>query len=71
MHVYHGITGYNAGLCVSLVVLLGCYGVAPERVTKDWKCARCKANALTEVSVLLPLVKHVHNEMSFVSFFAE
>ncbi|KAK3575231.1 hypothetical protein QTP86_023375 [Hemibagrus guttatus] len=25
-----------------------CYGVSPEKVTKDWKCARCKANALTE-----------------------
>uniref|UniRef100_A0A4W4ELT3 [histone H3]-trimethyl-L-lysine(9) demethylase n=1 Tax=Electrophorus electricus TaxID=8005 RepID=A0A4W4ELT3_ELEEL len=31
-----------------------CYGVAPERVTKDWRCARCVANALTEVSVHWP-----------------
>ncbi|XP_066519331.1 lysine-specific demethylase 4A isoform X2 [Hoplias malabaricus] len=32
-----------------------CYGVAPERVTKDWKCARCKANALTESCCLCSL----------------
>ncbi|KAM6963088.1 lysine-specific demethylase 4A-like [Aplochiton taeniatus] len=25
-----------------------CYGVDPATVTKDWKCARCKANAMTE-----------------------
>lgn len=31
--------------CVS-----GCYGVDPATVSKDWKCARCKANAMTEVS---------------------
>lgn len=28
----------------------GCYGVDPASVTKEWKCARCKANAMTEVS---------------------
>ncbi|XP_053088012.1 lysine-specific demethylase 4A isoform X2 [Pangasianodon hypophthalmus] len=32
-----------------------CYGVSPERVTKDWKCARCKANALTESCCLCSL----------------
>ncbi|XP_023809821.1 lysine-specific demethylase 4A isoform X3 [Oryzias latipes] len=25
-----------------------CYGVDPTTVTKEWKCARCKANAMTE-----------------------
>ncbi|KAJ3599607.1 hypothetical protein NHX12_033563 [Muraenolepis orangiensis] len=25
-----------------------CYGVDPDSVSKDWKCARCKANAMTE-----------------------
>lgn len=28
----------------------GCYGVDPAAVAKDWKCARCKANAMTEVT---------------------
>ncbi|XP_047669378.1 lysine-specific demethylase 4A isoform X2 [Tachysurus fulvidraco] len=32
-----------------------CYGVSPEKVTKDWKCARCKANALTESCCLCSL----------------
>ncbi|XP_053539680.1 uncharacterized protein kdm4aa [Ictalurus punctatus] len=32
-----------------------CYGVSPGRVTKDWKCARCKANALTESCCLCSL----------------
>ncbi|XP_037390664.1 uncharacterized protein kdm4aa [Pygocentrus nattereri] len=32
-----------------------CYGVATERVTKDWKCARCKANAMTESCCLCSL----------------
>uniref|UniRef100_A0A8C7XE79 [histone H3]-trimethyl-L-lysine(9) demethylase n=1 Tax=Oryzias sinensis TaxID=183150 RepID=A0A8C7XE79_9TELE len=27
-----------------------CYGVDPTTVTKEWKCARCKANAMNEVS---------------------
>lgn len=30
----------------------GCYGVDPGSVSKEWKCARCKANAMTEVSEL-------------------
>ncbi|RXM29845.1 Lysine-specific demethylase 4C [Acipenser ruthenus] len=25
-----------------------CYGVAPEKVSNDWKCSRCEANAMTE-----------------------
>lgn len=29
----------------------GCYGVDPHSVTKGWKCARCKANAMAEVPV--------------------
>ncbi|KAG8132278.1 hypothetical protein E2320_010144, partial [Naja naja] len=33
-----------------------CYGVAPEKATEDWKCSRCKANALEE---LLPMWVHV------------
>ncbi|KAJ6659448.1 hypothetical protein lerEdw1_018682 [Lerista edwardsae] len=28
-----------------------CYGVAPEKATEDWKCSRCKANALEEVGM--------------------
>ncbi|XP_061593379.1 lysine-specific demethylase 4A-like isoform X1 [Cololabis saira] len=32
----------------SVRVHASCYGVNPARVTKDWKCARCKANAMTE-----------------------
>uniref|UniRef100_A0A8C8IG16 [histone H3]-trimethyl-L-lysine(9) demethylase n=1 Tax=Oncorhynchus tshawytscha TaxID=74940 RepID=A0A8C8IG16_ONCTS len=35
----------------SVRVHTSCYGVDPESVTKDWKCARCKANSMTEVSV--------------------
>uniref|UniRef100_A0A673JEY7 [histone H3]-trimethyl-L-lysine(9) demethylase n=1 Tax=Sinocyclocheilus rhinocerous TaxID=307959 RepID=A0A673JEY7_9TELE len=38
----------SCSLC-SVRVHTSCYGVAPARVSKDWKCARCKANALTEV----------------------
>uniref|UniRef100_A0A8C2Z5X7 [histone H3]-trimethyl-L-lysine(9) demethylase n=1 Tax=Cyclopterus lumpus TaxID=8103 RepID=A0A8C2Z5X7_CYCLU len=26
-----------------------CYGVDPASVSKEWKCARCRANAMTEV----------------------
>uniref|UniRef100_A0A670XR91 Lysine-specific demethylase 4A n=1 Tax=Pseudonaja textilis TaxID=8673 RepID=A0A670XR91_PSETE len=26
-----------------------CYGVAPEKAVEEWKCSRCKANALEEV----------------------
>lgn len=32
------------------LILSGCYGVDPASVSKEWKCARCKANAMTEVS---------------------
>ncbi|XP_062308360.1 lysine-specific demethylase 4A [Osmerus eperlanus] len=32
-----------------------CYGVDPASVTKDWKCARCKANAMTESCCLCSL----------------
>ncbi|KAF5909391.1 lysine-specific demethylase 4A isoform X2, partial [Clarias magur] len=32
-----------------------CYGVSPDRVTKDWKCARCRANAHTESCCLCSL----------------
>lgn len=32
-----------------------CYGVDPTSVTKDWKCARCKANAMTESCCLCSL----------------
>uniref|UniRef100_A0A8D3D3P4 [histone H3]-trimethyl-L-lysine(9) demethylase n=1 Tax=Scophthalmus maximus TaxID=52904 RepID=A0A8D3D3P4_SCOMX len=34
----------------SVRVHTSCYGVDPASVSKDWKCARCKANAMTEVS---------------------
>lgn len=38
-------------LTVSMSLLCsGCYGVDPASVTKEWKCARCKANAMAEVS---------------------
>lgn len=39
--------------CVSVSLCLhiaGCYGVDPASVSKEWKCARCKANAMSEVS---------------------
>lgn len=32
-----------------------CYGVDPDSVNSDWKCARCKANALTENCCLCSL----------------
>ncbi|XP_051867370.1 lysine-specific demethylase 4A-like [Pristis pectinata] len=32
-----------------------CYGVAPEKVTDDWICARCSANALSEDCCLCTL----------------
>ncbi|XP_075901294.1 lysine (K)-specific demethylase 4A, a isoform X2 [Nelusetta ayraudi] len=32
-----------------------CYGVDPASVTKEWKCARCKANAMTENCCLCSL----------------
>ncbi|ETE65174.1 Lysine-specific demethylase 4A [Ophiophagus hannah] len=33
-----------------------CYGVAPEKATEDWKCSRCKANALEELMLSNKLV---------------
>ncbi|KAJ8418586.1 hypothetical protein AAFF_G00000850 [Aldrovandia affinis] len=39
----------------SVRVHTSCYGVAPERVLEDWKCARCKANALTQNCCLCTL----------------
>uniref|UniRef100_A0A3B5AM62 [histone H3]-trimethyl-L-lysine(9) demethylase n=1 Tax=Stegastes partitus TaxID=144197 RepID=A0A3B5AM62_9TELE len=33
-----------------------CYGVDPASVSKEWKCARCKANAMTEVIATVSLV---------------
>ncbi|XP_051987021.1 lysine-specific demethylase 4A-like isoform X2 [Xyrauchen texanus] len=39
----------------SVRVHTSCYGIAPVRVTKDWKCARCKANAHTENCCLCSL----------------
>nr|XP_008107692.1 PREDICTED: lysine-specific demethylase 4A [Anolis carolinensis]XP_008107693.1 PREDICTED: lysine-specific demethylase 4A [Anolis carolinensis]XP_008107694.1 PREDICTED: lysine-specific demethylase 4A [Anolis carolinensis]XP_008107695.1 PREDICTED: lysine-specific demethylase 4A [Anolis carolinensis]XP_016848707.1 PREDICTED: lysine-specific demethylase 4A [Anolis carolinensis] len=32
-----------------------CYGVAPEKATGDWKCSRCRANALEEDCCLCSL----------------
>ncbi|RXM35007.1 Lysine-specific demethylase 4A [Acipenser ruthenus] len=32
-----------------------CYGVAPEKVSDDWKCSRCEANAMTESCCLCSL----------------
>uniref|UniRef100_A0A8C6MH26 [histone H3]-trimethyl-L-lysine(9) demethylase n=1 Tax=Nothobranchius furzeri TaxID=105023 RepID=A0A8C6MH26_NOTFU len=34
----------------SVWVHISCYGVDPASVSKEWKCSRCKANAMTEVS---------------------
>ncbi|KAG7228896.1 hypothetical protein INR49_008674 [Caranx melampygus] len=39
----------------SVRVHTSCYGVDPAAVTKDWKCARCKANAMTENCCLCSL----------------
>ncbi|XP_059416967.1 lysine-specific demethylase 4A-like isoform X2 [Carassius carassius] len=44
----------SCSLC-SVCVHTSCYGVAPVRVSKDWKCARCKANALAESCCLCSL----------------
>ncbi|XP_059353696.1 lysine-specific demethylase 4A-like isoform X2 [Carassius carassius] len=44
----------SCSLC-SVRVHTSCYGVAPARVSKDWKCARCKANAHTESCCLCSL----------------
>ncbi|XP_033008261.1 lysine-specific demethylase 4A isoform X2 [Lacerta agilis] len=32
-----------------------CYGIAPAKATEDWKCSRCKANALEEDCCLCSL----------------
>ncbi|XP_051996855.1 lysine-specific demethylase 4A-like isoform X2 [Xyrauchen texanus] len=39
----------------SVRVHTSCYGITPGSVTKDWKCARCKSNALTENCCLCSL----------------
>ncbi|XP_030582874.1 lysine-specific demethylase 4A isoform X1 [Archocentrus centrarchus] len=39
----------------SVRVHASCYGVDPARVNKEWKCARCKANAMTENCCLCSL----------------
>ncbi|XP_048108282.1 lysine-specific demethylase 4A isoform X1 [Alosa alosa] len=39
----------------SVRVHASCYGVNPHSVTKGWKCARCKANAMTESCCLCAL----------------
>ncbi|KAJ8406365.1 hypothetical protein AAFF_G00305960 [Aldrovandia affinis] len=39
----------------SVRVHTSCYGVAPESVTEDWKCARCEANAMTQDCCLCSL----------------
>ncbi|XP_005165745.1 lysine-specific demethylase 4A isoform X2 [Danio rerio] len=44
----------SCSLC-SVRVHTSCYGVASGRVSKDWKCARCKANAFAESCCLCSL----------------
>ncbi|KAK7154774.1 hypothetical protein R3I93_009659 [Phoxinus phoxinus] len=44
----------SCSLC-SVRVHTSCYGVAPLRISKDWKCARCKANAFAESCCLCSL----------------
>ncbi|KAM8746225.1 lysine-specific demethylase 4A isoform 2-T2 [Acanthopagrus schlegelii] len=39
----------------SVRVHTSCYGVDPGSVSKEWKCARCKANAMTENCCLCSL----------------
>ncbi|XP_022046992.2 lysine-specific demethylase 4A isoform X1 [Acanthochromis polyacanthus] len=39
----------------SIRVHTTCYGVDPASVSKEWKCARCKANAMTENCCLCSL----------------
>ncbi|KAM3619011.1 uncharacterized protein V6R79_001677 [Siganus canaliculatus] len=39
----------------SVRVHTSCYGVDPKHVNKEWKCARCKANAMTENCCLCSL----------------
>lgn len=50
---YYRIKTATTCQTVSLCLYIpGCYGVDPTSVSKEWKCARCKANAMTEVSEL-------------------
>ncbi|KAI1883317.1 hypothetical protein AGOR_G00243950 [Albula goreensis] len=44
----------SCSLC-SVRVHTSCYGVPPESVSRDWKCARCEANAMTEDCCLCSL----------------
>ncbi|ROL41633.1 Lysine-specific demethylase 4A [Anabarilius grahami] len=44
----------SCSLC-SVRVHTSCYGVAPLRISKDWKCARCKSNAFAESCCLCSL----------------
>ncbi|XP_051752848.1 lysine-specific demethylase 4A isoform X2 [Ctenopharyngodon idella] len=44
----------SCSLC-SVRVHTSCYGVAPLRISKDWKCARCKASAFAESCCLCSL----------------
>uniref|UniRef100_A0A3B3S3N6 [histone H3]-trimethyl-L-lysine(9) demethylase n=1 Tax=Paramormyrops kingsleyae TaxID=1676925 RepID=A0A3B3S3N6_9TELE len=39
----------------SIRVHISCYGVPREKVSDDWRCARCEANALTEDCCLCSL----------------
>uniref|UniRef100_A0A1A8LHS6 [histone H3]-trimethyl-L-lysine(9) demethylase n=2 Tax=Nothobranchius pienaari TaxID=704102 RepID=A0A1A8LHS6_9TELE len=39
----------------SVWVHISCYGVDPASVSKEWKCSRCKANAMTETCCLCSL----------------
>ncbi|XP_031733683.1 lysine-specific demethylase 4A isoform X2 [Anarrhichthys ocellatus] len=39
----------------SIRVHTSCYGVDPASVSKEWKCARCKSNAMTENCCLCSL----------------
>ncbi|XP_043941355.1 lysine-specific demethylase 4A [Protopterus annectens] len=45
------VTCKNCCVCVHA----SCYGVASEKVSDDWLCSRCKANALTEDCCLCSL----------------
>ncbi|XP_048056153.1 lysine-specific demethylase 4A isoform X2 [Megalobrama amblycephala] len=44
----------SCSLC-SVRVHTSCYGVAPLRISKDWKCARCKSSAFAESCCLCSL----------------
>ncbi|CAM5162948.1 unnamed protein product [Natator depressus] len=45
------ITCKNCSVCVHA----SCYGVSPDKVTEDWMCSRCTANALEEDCCLCSL----------------